>query len=41
LTDTFADGGLNFSLGLDQAGNSETVAKICSTFPKSAGLTKW
>ncbi len=24
-----------------RAGNSETVAKICSTFPKSPGLTKW
>ena len=40
-TDPFADGGLDLSLGFHGAGNSETVAKICSTFPKSPGLIKW
>ena len=40
-TDPVADGGLDFSLGFHRAGDSETVAKICSTFPKSPGLTKW
>jgi hypothetical protein len=40
-TDLFADGGLDLSLSFHPASNSETVAKICSTFPKSPGLTKW
>ena len=39
--DHLADGGLDFSLGFHWAGNSKTVAKICSTFPKSPGLTRW
>ena len=39
--DPFADRGLDFALGLHRAGNSETVARICSTFPKSPGLTRW
>ena len=29
------------SPGFHRGGDSETVAKICSTFPKSPGLTKW
>ena len=40
-TDPFADRGLDFSLGLHRAGDSATVAKICSNFPKSPGLTRW
>jgi hypothetical protein len=28
-------------LGFHFTGNSGTAAKICSTFPKSPGLTRW
>ncbi len=40
-THPVADGGLDFSLGFHRGGNSETVAKICSTLPKPPGLTRW
>jgi hypothetical protein len=40
-SDPCAGGGLDFYLGFHGAGNSETVANICSTFPKSPGLTRW
>jgi hypothetical protein len=40
-SDSFADRGLNFSLDFHRAVNAETVAKMCSTFWKSTGLTKW
>ena len=39
-TDAFANGGLDFSLGF-HSGDSETLARSCSTFPKSPGLTRW
>jgi hypothetical protein len=39
--DPFADGGLNFALGFHREGDSATVAKIRSSFPKSPGLTRW
>ena len=41
VTDPIADCSLDFALGFHRADNSETVAKICNTFPKSPGLTKW
>ena len=37
--DPITNGGFDFSLGFHRAGNSYTVAKISSTFPKSPGLT--
>jgi hypothetical protein len=41
VPDPFANGSLDFSLGFHRPGDSATVAKISSTFPKSPGLTKW
>src|SRR5580693_10732832 len=40
-SDPLTDGGLDFSLGFHFAGSSGTAAKICSSFPKSPGLTRW
>jgi hypothetical protein len=40
-SDSFADRGLNFALDFHRAVNAETLAKMCSTFPKSTGLIKW
>ena len=40
-TDSFADGDFDLALSFYRDGTSETVAKICNTFPKSPGLTKW
>ena len=41
LPDRFADGSFDLALSFHRGSDSETVAKICSNFPKSPGLTKW
>jgi hypothetical protein len=40
-TDALADSSLDFCRTVQVGNDSETVARICSTFEKSAGLTKW
>jgi hypothetical protein len=40
-TDPVADGGFDLALRFHRGGDAETDARICSTFPKSPGLTKW